>query len=172
MPMLFPNPVRCSWSSEVYAGGTEVIFFGSDNGFVYQMEKGTSFDGETKDCYIELAFTNSKSYRGLKKYRRITFEMNGTGYSIFSASYDLSYASSEFAQPDTTSNAVDLAVARWDEFVWDEFVWDGSPLTNLSLSTPGHGENIAVRIQVSGINFTPALFSGAFIEYTPLRMLR
>jgi hypothetical protein len=172
MPMLFPNPVRCSWSSEVYAGGEEVIYFGSDNGFVYQMEKGTSFDGTTKDCFLELVFNNSKSYRGLKKYRRISFEMNGEGYSVFSASYDLSYGSTDYAQPDQISNTVDLATARWDEFVWDEFVWDGTPLTNLSLSTPGHGENIAVRIQVSGTYFSPALFSGAFIEYTPLRMLR
>jgi hypothetical protein len=172
MPMLFPNPVLCSWSCETTGGGNEVIFFGSSNGMVYQMERGTSFDGEAIEAYIELVFNHSRSYRALKKYRRLSFEMTGTGYAEFSSSYDLSYASEDVAQPDPAEHTSNLTSAIWDEFTWDEFIWDGQPLTNLSMATPGNGENIAVRLLSLGDHFTPVKFSGVFIEYTPLRMLR
>jgi hypothetical protein len=172
MPIYFPNPVTCSWSSEITGGGDELIFFGSSNGMVYQMEKGTSFDGANIEAYIELVFNHSKSYRTLKKYRRMTFEMNGSGYAEFKSSYDLSYASSEVAQPDLVNNTINLSAAFWDEFVWDQFIWDGQPLTNLSMSTPGNGENISVRILSNGNYFTPILFSGVFLEFSTLRMLR
>jgi hypothetical protein len=172
MPMYFPNPVICSWSSETTGGGDEVIFFGSSNGMVYQMEKGTSFDGANIEAYIELVFNHSKSYRTLKKYRRMTFEMRGEGYAEFNSTYDLNYGSSETTQPDPVASTISLSSATWDEFTWDEFVWDGQSLTNLSMSTPGDGENISIRILSTGNYFDPVKFSGVFIEFSPLRMLR
>jgi hypothetical protein len=172
MPMYFPDPVVCSWSSETTGGGDEVIFFGSSDGMVYQMEKGTSFDGDNIEAYIELVFNHSKSYRTLKKYRRLTFEMSGEGYAEFNSTYDLNYASSETAQPDLVASTISLSSAIWDEFTWDEFVWDGQSLTNLSMSTPGDGENISIRILSTGNYFDPVRFSGVFIEFSPLRMLR
>jgi hypothetical protein len=172
MPMYFPDPVVCSWSSETTGGGDEVIFFGSSDGMVYQMEKGTSFDGDNIEAYIELVFNHSKSYRTLKKYRRLTFEMSGEGYAEFNSTYDLNYGSSETAQPDLVASTISLSSAIWDEFTWDEFVWDGQSLTNLSMSTPGDGENISIRILSTGNYFDPVRFSGVFIEFSPLRMLR
>jgi hypothetical protein len=172
MPMYFPDPVVCSWSSETTGGGDEVIFFGSSNGMVYQMEKGTSFDGANIEAYIELVFNHSKSYRTLKKYRRMTFEMRGEGYAEFNSTYDLNYGSSETTQPDPVASTISLSSATWDEFTWDEFVWDGQSLTNLSMSTPGDGENISIRILSTGNYFDPVKFSGVFIEFSPLRMLR
>jgi hypothetical protein len=172
MPMYFPDPVVCSWSSETTGGGDEVIFFGSSDGMVYQMEKGTSFDGDNIEAYIELVFNHSKSYRTLKKYRRMTFEMRGEGYAEFNSTYDLNYGSSETAQPDLVASTISLSSAIWDEFTWDEFVWDGQSLTNLSMSTPGDGENISIRILSTGNYFDPVRFSGVFIEFSPLRMLR
>jgi hypothetical protein len=172
MPMYFPDPVVCSWSSETTGGGDEVIFFGSSDGMVYQMEKGTSFDGDNIEAYIELVFNHSKSYRTLKKYRRMTFEMRGEGYAEFNSTYDLNYGSPETAQPDLVASTISLSSAIWDEFTWDEFVWDGQSLTNLSMSTPGDGENISIRILSTGNYFDPVKFSGVFIEFSPLRMLR
>jgi hypothetical protein len=70
MPMLLGNAVRCVWSSEE-SDGSETIFFGSTNGMVYQMEKGTSFDGDAIEHYLHLAFNFSKSPRVNKRYREV-----------------------------------------------------------------------------------------------------
>jgi hypothetical protein len=172
MPLQFPDPVLCSVSDEIYGGGSEVFFFGSSNGFVYQMERGTSFDGYPIEAYIDLAFNNLKNYRMLNRYHRLSFEMMGSGYSEFGTSYGLGYESTDIAQPEYENHIVELSSPIWDAFTWDAFTWDGVPLTNLSISTPGNGENISVKIHSNSDYFTPIKFSGVFIEYHPLRRLR
>jgi hypothetical protein len=173
MPMQFAHNVLCSVSAETYGGGDEVIYFGSDDGMVYQMEKGTSFDGEAIDWYMELVFNHSKLYRALKKYRRMTFELSGEGYCVFYSTYSLSYGASDTAQPGETVNTISMLSASWDDgSTWDQFFWDGVNLTPMSMELSGDGENISIRIAGSSDYFSRTKFSGVFLEYSPLRMLR
>lgn len=172
MPMSFSHVVRCSVSAETYGGGDEVTFFGSDDGFVYQMDRGTSFDGGDIERSMTLVFNNSKLYRILKHYRRLTFEMVGDGYSVFQANYSLSYGSVETAQPNSTTNEITLGASYWDEFTWDEFTWDGTPLTPLSMAIDGDGQNISIQISAISDYYSSLKFSGVFLEYTALRYLR
>jgi hypothetical protein len=138
------------------------------------MERGTSFDGTAITAYIELFFNSLKRYRVLKKYRHITFEVSGSGYSEFQTSYYVNYGDIvNSAQPDTIAWTENLGTPGfWDELVWDEFVWDGVGQSYVTTATPADGENIALRVISNGDGFAPIKFSGAFIEYTPLRALR
>lgn len=172
MPVQFPNPVMCSVSAEEDGGGAEVIFFGSDNGMVYQMERGTSFDGEPIYWSMDLVFNFSRMYRVRKRYRRATFELFGEAYSVFRSGYTLSYGSTNSVQPDDTVNEIDLSVPEWDVFTFDEFTWDGLNLFPLSLDASGYGDNISLRFSGNSDYYGRLRFSGAFIEYSPLRMSR
>lgn len=174
MSVLFPVPVLCSTSQEAYGGGDELIYFGSSDGFIYQMERGTSFDGEPIEAYFEMVFDSSKSYRMLKKYRRITFEMTGTGYAEFNSTYDLAYSSTEFAQPDYILHVSDMTSATWDSgSVFDAgVIWDGLPLSRLTTAIAGNGDSIAIKIRSISDYFTPLKFSGALVQFSLLRNLR
>jgi hypothetical protein len=177
MPVMLANPVLCSCSDEKYntgMGGDELVFFGSSNGYVYQMDKGTSFDGASITSYLSLSFNNFKAYRLLKKFRHVSFEIKGSGYSEFKTNYDLGYGSVNISQPAALTNIVNLSAPYWDspDTIWDKFVWDGVPLTALSMSTPGIGENISIKISTEGTYFSPIKFSGCFVEYSPQRQMR
>lgn len=173
MPVRFPNPVLCSVSAEVDGGGEEVIYFGSSNGFVYQMERGTSFDGANIDGSLTLAFNHSKSYRALKRYRHLTLEMTGLGYHQFVVGYSLSYGSEESAQPLDAVQSIDPVFVRWDEFVWDEFVWDGDQTyITKHIAINGDGSNLALKIKTNAVGYERITLSGVFLEWSLLRMLR
>ena len=173
MPVALPNPVLCSVSAEIEGGGEELIFFGSDNGFVYQMERGVSFDGVDITTSLTMVFNNSKSYRALKKYRHLTLEITGSGYHQFAIGYDLSYLSNEAAQPELSQQTVEILSPKWDEFVWDEFIWDGDlPLFSKHVAINGNGHNLALKLLSNGVAYAPIKVSGAFLEYSNLRMLR
>ena len=179
MPTLFPDTVLCSVSLETYSGsvnsgGPDIVFFGAKSGYVMQMEKGTSFDGQPITYFMDLVFNNTKAYRLLKRYRRATLEMIGTGYAEFNTSYDLNYASTDYGQPDYTVNDISLLPVNWDSGIsWDSNVtWDGNPLTNISMAIEGDGMNIAYKISSSSAYFFPVKFSGVLLEYSPQRMLR
>src|SRR3954468_670985 len=113
MPMLLGNAVRVIWSSEE-SDGTETIFFGSTNGMVYQMEKGTSFDGDAIEHYLYLAFNFSRSPRVSKHYRKCALEVTGTGYADFSFAYELGYASTDIPQPSQVTVVTSFSSVFWD----------------------------------------------------------
>lgn len=172
MPVQYPDPVLCAVSSEVTSGGTEVIFFGSNNGKVYQMDVGKSFDGEPIDAYFNLFFDNLKSYRVLKKFRHNTFELLVDGYSEFYFSYELTYGSNDTAQPNDLLIVLEPEIEIWGQNTWGNFVWDAVPIRNLNMKIDGDGENIAIKIHSNSDYFASIKFAGAFLEYTPLRMVR
>jgi hypothetical protein len=171
MPCLLTHAVRCICSREM-SDGTETIFFGDSSGFVYQMEKGTSFDGGDIEAYLTLVFTNSGSPVQQKTYRGMELECEGNGYSEFQLSYDLGYASLELEQPGNQTIVNSLLPAFWDTFVWDSFYWDGRSLSPALADVIGTAENIALRIRSQSDYFDALRISGAIFQYTPRGRLR
>jgi len=171
MPTLYAHAIRCAWSSEM-ADGTEAAFFGDSTGYVFQMEKGTSFDGANIEAYLTLVFNNSRSPLQKKRYRGMQFEVEGDGYAEFDFSYDLSYASTETEQPNSSTITVALQPAVWDSFTWDSFYWDGRNLTPNKADFIGSAENFALRLRSNSDYFGALRVSGALFIYTPRRMLR
>lgn len=173
MPVLFENIVHCIDSYET-TGGEEVVFFGDENGYIHQMEKGTSFDGEEIEAFMTLVFDAFKSPTFVKRYRKATLEIEGTGYYEFYFSYDLDYLSTEREQPEETAEEISLSSAAWDDsdVSWDAAFWDGVSLSPTYMDMTGSGVNIALKIRSKGDYFNQSVFSGAIIEYSPRRRKR
>lgn len=172
MPVSLGRAVRCITSVE-NAAGNEVIFFGSDDGYVYQMERGTSFNGDALEAFFTTHFLFARAIRVSKRYYRVSFELEGEGYAEFFFSYELGYASTLLAQPGSVLHTLSFSSASWDEdFVWDSSFWDGGTLSPATQELTGTAENIALRIYSSSDYFTPLTFNGANIEYSLGRALR
>lgn len=173
MPVRFPRPVLCSVSAETFGGGDELVFFGSDDGYVYQMERGSSFAGKPISTELVTVYNHAGSYHAKKKYRRATFEMVGAGHHRYQFSYRLSFYNVDASQPDPLAELVNLTIAKWDTGTWDELSWDGDPQLLLkTYAINGDGHNIALRLTSSGDNFTPLKISGCLLEYSLLRQSR
>ena len=169
--MRLTNPVLCVHSSED-SDGSEKIFFGSSDGFVYQMEKGTSHDGAALSWDFRLAYNFSKSPRMLKRYRDLMIEVSGNGYAAFDFTYQLGYNSSEITQPGTQSTVTNFTPAQWDSFTWDNFIWDGTTLSPNIAYLEGEAENIAMIFSGGTDYHAPIKFSGVVLAYSPRRNLR
>lgn len=172
LPVYLDNPVRCVDSVEL-SDGTEAIFFGSTNGHVYQMEMGTSNDGEPIRYELVLAYNNSKSPQVNKRYRKLALEMSGDSYAEFSVGYTLGYDDANISQPADSDSSLGFSVnAGWDSFVWDAFFWDGQGLSPTALSMDGTAENVSVAIRGSSDEFNPFTITGVMIHYTPRARIR
>lgn len=171
MPQLFTDTVRCTWTAETNAG-EEVMFFGGDDGYVYQMDKGTSFDGDEIEFAIDLAYNFFGSPRIDKSYFDATLETAGTGYAAFSFGYSLGYDSSDIPQPGPQSAVTSFSAAYWDSFTWDAFVWDGRTLFPTVLGMDGAAENVSLGIRGSSDYYSPLKFTAAIVHYAPRIRLR
>lgn len=171
MPIQFSHGINCCIDGENTAGGT-VQFFGSTNGFVYQMDVGTSFDGEPIPANINLVYNPTKSPRILKRYRKASVELTGDSYAEIQFGYDLGYRTTALTQPADATYANDLRSAYWDEMTWDGFVWDGSDISPSEIEVTGTAENMAIRISSNSDLFNSFTVNSIIVHYTMRRGLR
>jgi hypothetical protein len=183
MPVYFTNVVSCVYEGKL-STGEDINFFGSDNGMVYQLDKGTSFDGEPIEWQLVLNYSSAKSPRVLKRYRKAAVELavQGSSYVDMFLGYALGYDSIEYEQmySDTASLFLSnsdayytyLSTSRWDNFTWDNFFWDTRGLSPLEVSLSGTAENIALAFSGMLDYVQPFTINSIMIHYTPRRVMR
>lgn len=166
----FPDPVLCCDTATM--DGDEVSYFGSDNGYVYQLERGTSFDGEDLDASIVPAWDAQKNPRLLKQYRAASVEIVGEAYCSFMFGYSLAYGSTRMGQPSAETYTSNFSPAIWDDFTWDEFTWDGQTLIPSEVPMDGTAENVQPII-TCGTDYIPAFQVNSIIyHWSPRRLMR
>lgn len=172
MPLNYNLPVRCI-CTDTEPGRQEVTYFGSDNGFVYQDNVGTSQDGAPIEAWIRLAFNHTKSPRVRKRYRRAVFEGFVEAYSKLNISYDFGYANPD-VQPSApvADSGVTGAGGYWDQFTWDNFVWDSQVYFAPTLSIDGTEKNISFLVYSNYSQYKSHTFQGVTLIYTPRRLER
>jgi hypothetical protein len=171
MPVEFTDPALVSCEGES-STGEAVSYFGSDNGMVYQLDKGTSFDGDPIAASFNLVYDAMKSPRILKRFRKASVELAGDYYAEIQFGYDLGYRSKEYVQPFDETYNVDLRSAYWDSLIWDNFVWDGSDISPSEVEVAGTAENISIRISCTSDVLQPFTVNTVIIHYTMRRGMR
>jgi hypothetical protein len=171
MPVRFPNSVTCATEAQTSAG-EETSFFGSTNGYVYALDTGTSFDGESINASLELNYNSENMPRILKRYRRGSFEITGNGYCEFDFAYDLGYSSVYIGQEANTPYENSFSPSLWDSVFWDSFIWDGRTLAPTDVEIKGTGQNILLKISSDADYFQPFTINSVILHYTTRRGLR
>jgi hypothetical protein len=155
MPILLSHVVKCVTSDE-FSDGSERSFFGSTDGYVYEMERGTSFDGGAITFSLSPAFNHEKSPRTRKHYRTAVVEVTGSGYAEFQFSYSLGYGSNLIPSPDTQTAAPFGTASTL-------------PLPQV-LRIDGSAENISPTFSGSSDYFDAFTLNSASLNYTPRRV--
>lgn len=175
MPCTYSHQVLNVVSQEV-SSGAEEIYFGSTDGFIYQMEKGTSFDGAAISAYGRLHYTND-GIRTLKSFEHsATIEAQGTGYAEIDFGYELGYGDENVLQPVDQNREIEFSSnARWDDggAEWDTLFWDGRTLKpTTALDVRGTAENIGFLVRKNSDYFSPVRLTGIHYRYQARRPMR
>jgi hypothetical protein len=171
MPIQYAHTMTVISSYESNSG-EEYIYAGDTDGYVYRMERGTSFDGEEIIAYMNLAFSFMKNPRLRKRYRKAVYEITGGSYAEMNATYEIGYSSTEIDQGTLSDIATAFGNVFWDSFVWDQFYWDGRTLLPAEQDITGTAENISLIIRSTSDLFRPFTINSAIIHYTVRRLLR
>lgn len=172
MPLNYGIPVRCICTSTLTTGAERTLF-GSDDGYVYKDNTGTSFDGSTLEAWIRPAFNNLKSPRIRKRFRRAVFEVKTDGYSEVNATYDLGYGSQNVA-PTAVMPDLSLVGAGgyWSQLTWDRFTWNTEVYSTPQISIEGTEKNISFLFYSNRAQDNSHTVSGVSLMYTPRRAER
>lgn len=172
-PVLFPNPVN-TIDEDTTVSGEEVSYFGStdDDGYVYQLDKGPSFDGQEIFAYFTAAWDYIKSPRILKQFRCVSIEMQGTAYAAISFNYALNDNSSLTGQPTAVGYTSSFSPALWDAATWDNFFWDGQTVAPTYADMTGTAQDVQPTISSGTAYIQPFTVSSLIYQFSQRRRLR
>jgi hypothetical protein len=176
MQVVFPTAVYCAYTGQL-ANGDEVMLTGSaSGGYVYEMDKGSSFDGASIEAYITFNWNSMKQPRTLKEFLKAALEIQGNFYAAFTFAYSLAYGdSTEQPQPASAEYESNLgSQAYWDGsgLNWDEFIWDGQTLIPSEVELVGCAVNMQVRLSSSTDYIYPFTVTSMMTRWAQAAQLR
>ena len=147
----FEHSVDCTINSED-SFGIELALFGSSNGFVYEMDNSTKFDGQPILNFMMLSFNDSNNPTRRKRYRKVAADIKAFGEIpdlYFQPLLDYggkdTAASTRKASIDSLSGG-----ALWDFSKWDQFKWDSRFFSSVVARISGVGKNMSLIISSDG----------------------
>ncbi len=156
-------------TSEEDSNGVERVLAGTDDGYVVELNRGSSFDGAEIECRFTTVFNHSRSPRLRKRYRRLSIDMTSELYSAIRLQATLSFGSSDVSAPTIQDLTVAGGGALWDQGNWDEFFWDSQVITQPVVELTGTGINVAFTFyQSSAIDFGHVI-QGLVVHWTARR---
>lgn len=167
----YPVNVTCACSGED-ATGKDVVFFGASNGYVYQGDKGSSFDGEEIEAFVRLPFNHSKSPRTRKRYRKLVLEMTSVSYAALTFIPEFTYGDFDVATHRSQAASVAGVGGYYDSAIYEQIVYDGRLVNAPEFSIEGTGTNMsALFYSKSDLDLGHTL-QGALVHFTPRRDAR
>ncbi len=160
-------PIRCAFSGE-NAFGIESVFVGAENGFVYQLDKGFSFDGLEYEDYLLTGFMHFGSPETRKKWHKLVIECDSVTEVLMHA-----IAYFDFMSPDTPDSELIVGSgSKWDLSEWDNATW-GSGSTNWAdMYIAGVSRNIALHLSHTSKQLPPHIISNLYLHSKPISRRR
>lgn len=154
------------------ADGNEILFFGSDDGYIYQMDKGTSFDGTKVEAMLRLSYYHYDTPTRNKRFRKIHFEM--TADSDVSLKFMPAYSYDDPQVPEAREQAMSVSGGGgyWNIDDWDTFNWSSAVVSTAEHNIEGVGTNMGLLILSEATYEQPHTLQGVTVHYSPRRIRR
>lgn len=167
--LTYPIAISCVANGEI--NNLQRLFCGAEDGFVYELDSGTAFDGNPLECYMRFPFNFLRMVNRRKRFRRLILQVDVGDQITLSTNIDFDYGSTTVAGNvyETTQLG---GGGFWNISDWDEFSWSTPAIAKFNQKLTGKGENIGIYIYNSSLTETPFTIQGFILEYTPGRIGR
>lgn len=142
---IYPFTATCICSLEDN-NGNERIFAGASDGFVYELDVGTSFDGSSIDSYIKLAYDFVGAPQHRKRFRSARLNIDATSDITLNVKPDFDYADPDKFGHRNNSDSVDGGGGLWGEDNWNEFSWGVAVYPEADIDITQTARNISLLI--------------------------
>jgi len=160
--------ITCTHRCEI--AGREVLLVGSDDGFVYQLDSGTSFDGEPVEGFIQLPNNALGTPQIEKRFHSVDVGVISEEPSEFGVVVDFG-GDAENAPTALIPMTAVGAAGLWDASLWDSFFWSVPADGIISAPIDGLGTRAALIVASRGDALTPPHTLQTYTLFTSKRRL-
>lgn len=161
-PCEYPVSVLCSASVED-SSGNEKMYFGNNTGYVYEMDKGTNFDGAVVSAFMRLAFNYVGNPERKSRVFKVVLETESPDAIVISFTADYDYGKRKDITQDVTA---DGAAGIFNVSSWDEVFFNDQLVSNPEIHVNGSGKNIGIVVYTDHTYERPHKFSSAILHYS------
>lgn len=171
--MLFELPitVRCACRGEDSAGN-EILLVGSGDGMVYQLDRGTSWDGTAIEASIQLHFNDTKQPHMDKRFHVTEIGVDADSPVELALSAEFDDASGERPEKGNVAYAIDGGGAFWGTRSWGTFYWDTPRSGRLHGRLDGAGQSCSPAIRSNSATEMTHTLTHMMVNWTPRRQRR
>lgn len=165
-PMTFDYPfqVICAASGDD-ADGYEILLAGGEDGHFYELDRGTSFDGQEVTAFIQFPFNSLGSPNLNKTFYKTRTQVIGTARTTLSVSAEFSYGDPDLPPSDEQFFDVSGGGGFWDQAVWNQFVWSSEVVGRAEAYFDGFGTNVSIAIMSDAAFEEPHTLSSMTLHY-------
>ncbi len=168
LPVKLGFTVSCTCSVEV--DGEERIYLGGTDGYVYEMNRGTSFDGDAIEHYVRLPFNHLGNPQQLKRVHEIVVELQANGTTTLSASLDFDYGSVQGL--DAQQFVLTTGGGAIDDLGSNELYYASQIETTARVYVDGAAKNFSLKISGETRLEEPHTLTGATYYTSPRGLSR
>lgn len=155
------------------AAENEILFCGSDDGWVYRMDSDTAFNGGSIESYIRFPWQHQGDPNMQKRYHALRIELDsGDSETTLSAAVEYTYGDDELTPRPEDESLIPGSGGIWDVSRWDGFFWDAKVQSTLSVDLDGIGDNMSYAILSDQADEAPHTLSSATINFSQRRKKR
>ncbi len=146
--------------------GTERIFAGCTDGFVYELDIGTSFDGAEypstfRSAYAHLGLPNNK-----KSFKLAKFVFESVDDFSFRCRPSFDYGSNKIAPHSIEGDDVYGGGSYWGTAVWGQFSWGTQIYPEASISIAGVSRSLSLMFHLSSATIEPITVKNITVTYS------
>lgn len=173
-PMLFTLLVEpyCACSTDEGPAGVEELFIGGEDGFVYQVDSGPSFDGEEVVAALRLPFNSIKSPSVNKRYHKATLEVDASASTRIFLNAEFAYSDADVPPASEQEFSVRGGGGFWDEANWDEFFWSAPAQGLAEAHIDGIGQNVSIAVLSEATYEDPHTLTAMTLNFSYRRQIR
>ncbi len=124
--------------------GDERIFFGGDSGYVYEQDKGVSFDGSEKEAWLRTVFQDLGSQTIRKRFFRAFFDVALSGRAEVDIIAEYSNGSPDVRTTNVVTDDLAGFNSAWDVGNWDSALFDATVVSDAYIDLTGTGDSISL----------------------------
>jgi len=165
MHLSYPFRFNCGW------GGAdeeeeELTLVGAEDGFVYQLDSGNSFDGEPVTGFLKLPYNSFGSPNQNKTFFKATFEISGARQTQLGLVAEFSNGNPD--QPHAGEQLFDVTGGGgiWNVSNWNEFLWSTQHVGQADAYIDGNGTNVSATVIFEATEDNPHTLSIATFHYS------
>jgi hypothetical protein len=153
--------------------GREMLLIGAENGFVYQLDRGTSLDGAAIESFIRLPFNHVGQPSRNKRWQKVALELDvGASNIDLKVSSEVSYGDPQQPSGEEQTFLLNGGGAAWSEGFWNEFQWS-SPIQGTGESWIDRiGKNLSLALYSESATDLSHVLHGVTLHYTLRNLAR